>query len=79
MRRDARLALRLVLNQHVRPRPAATQTTAAPRLRRVGLRLGPRRHDVNDDEVVADVRAAGGTWTAYRRQSRKKTCCACGV
>ena len=42
MRRDARLALRLVLNQHIRPRPAATQTTAAPRLRRLGLRLGPR-------------------------------------
>ena len=42
MRRDARLALRLVLNQHVRPRPAATQTTAAPRFRRLGLRLGPR-------------------------------------
>ena len=42
MRRDARLALRLVLNQHIRPRPAATQTTAAPRIRRLGLRLGPR-------------------------------------
>ena len=42
MRRDARLALRLVLDEHVRPRPAATQTTAAPRVRRVGLRLGPR-------------------------------------
>ena len=42
MRRDARLALRLVLDQHIRPRPAATQTTAAPRVRRVGLRLGPR-------------------------------------
>ena len=55
MRRDARLSLRLVLNQHVRPRPAATQTTAAPRLRRVGLRL----------------HAAGGKWTDYRRQSRK--------
>ena len=42
MRRDARLALRLVLNQHVRPRSAATQAPAAPRVRRVGLRLGPR-------------------------------------
>ena len=42
MRRDARLALRLVLDEHIRPRPAATQTTAAPRVRRVGLRLGPR-------------------------------------
>ena len=42
MRRDARLALRLVLDKHIRPRPAATQTTAAPRVRRLGLRLGPR-------------------------------------
>ena len=83
MRRDARLALRLVLNQHIRPRPAATQTTAAPRVRRVGLRLGPlgevdvapaplrRRRPVADLLPVDDVRAAGGTWTAYRKQSRK--------
>ena len=42
MRRDARLALRLVLNQHIRPRPAAAEAPAAPRVRRVGLRLGPR-------------------------------------
>ena len=32
MRGDTRLALRLVLDEHVRPRPAATQTTAAPRV-----------------------------------------------
>ena len=90
MRRDARLALRLVLNQHIRPRPAATQTTAAPRLRRLGLRLATRsaeesirylahgnediltnEHWVACTKLVADIRAAGGTWTAYRRQSRK--------
>ena len=41
MRGDARLALRLVFNQHIRPRAAAAQTTAAPRFRRLGLRLGP--------------------------------------
>ena len=116
MRRDARLALRLVLDQHVRPRPAATQTTAAPRVRRLGLRLPLRlavveivsmllRHGAPLDAVegpvgsvedviracegsytdlhekplwvaatalVHGVRAAGGTWAAYRRLPRKE-------
>ena len=40
VRRDAGLALRLVLDEHIRPRPAATQAPAAPRVRRLGLRLG---------------------------------------
>ena len=125
MRRDARLALRLVLDEHVRPRPAATQTTAAPRFRRLGLRLGAallalkmygahpflnivsamlragasmdsvkgggsaeewirslnsnihtggwadRVHWAACTKLVDDIRAAGGTWTAYRKQSRK--------
>ena len=67
MRRDARLALRLVLNQHIRPRAAATQTPAAPRFRRLGLRLGPR----GQVDVAPAALRRRRPWTAYRRQSRK--------
>ena len=33
--------------------------------------LDLNEHWVACKKLVADVRAAGGTWTAYRRQSRK--------
>ena len=33
--------------------------------------LARDEHWVACKKLVADVRAAGGTWTAYRRQSRK--------
>ena len=34
--------------------------------------LDHNEHWVACKQLVADVRAAGGTWTAYRRQSRKE-------
>ena len=91
MRRDARLALRLVLNQHIRPRPAAAEALAAPRVRtghfsHVGsvekviracegslpFERADEPHWVAATALVHGVRAAGGTWAAYRRLPRKE-------